>query len=117
MFRRSDGTAIVSVIVTAILAAVIAALTLGPVPETGAPGSDKAHHLMAFAALAFPLPAVRPRLAPWVVLGVICYGGFIELIQPSLGRQAELGDLAADAAGAVLGAAAGVALGLWRTRT
>ena len=102
--------------VTAVLAAVIAVLTLTQLlgPQSGVPGSDKAHHLLAFAALAFPLSAARPRLAPWVVLGAVSYGGLVEIIQPYAGRHAEWGDLVADAGGAILGSVAGAAAGLWR---
>ncbi len=107
-----------AMLVTAVLAAVIAVLTLTQLlgPQSGVPGSDKAHHLLAFAALAFPLAVARPRLAPWVVLGVVGYGGLIEIIQPYAGRQAEWGDLVADTGGAILGSVAGVAAGLWRRR-
>ena len=96
--------------VTIALALIIAVLTLAPMPLGGPSGSDKLYHILAFASLAFPLPLVRPRLAIWVVVGVIAYGGVIELIQPFFGRQAEWADLLADAIGAVMGAAAGYAL-------
>ncbi len=93
------------------LALIIAVLTLAPMPAVGGPaGSDKAYHILAFAALAFPLPLVRPRLTIWVALGVIAYGGAIELIQPFFGRQAEWADLVADGIGAVVGAVTGYAL-------
>jgi VanZ family protein len=109
---------LLAISVSAVLAAVIAVLTLTqlPSPQIRVPGSDKVHHLLAFAALAFPLSAARPRLAPWVVLGVVAYGGIIEIIQPYTGRQAEWGDLVADAGGAILGSLLGVLIGLWRTR-
>ena len=112
------GFPLVAISVSAVLAAVIAVLTLTqlPSPQIGVPGSDKVHHLLAFAALAFPLSAARPRLAPWVVLGVVGYGGLIEIIQPYTGRQAEWGDLIADAGGAILGSLLGAVTGLWRTR-
>lgn len=112
------GTLLVAISATAVLASVIAVFTIAPLPDPqiGVPGSDKVHHLLAFAALAFPLSVARPRLAPWVVLGVVVYGGLIEIIQPHVGRQAEWGDLLADAAGAILGSAAGAASGLWRKR-
>ena len=93
------------------LALIIAVLTLGPMPAGGGPaGSDKVYHILAFAALAFPLPLVRPRLTIWVALGVIAYGGAIEVIQPFVGRQAEWADLLADGIGAVVGAVTGYAL-------
>jgi hypothetical protein len=92
------------------LAMIIAVLTLAPMPAAGPAGSDKAFHILAFAALAFPLPLVRPRMTIWVALGVIAYGGAIEVIQPFVGRQAEWADLLADGIGAVLGAVTGYAL-------
>jgi len=103
-------------VVTAILAVLIAALTLMPIPSGVVSGSDKFHHILAFACLAFPLPFVRPRLALWVVVGVISYGGVIELIQPAFGRTAEWLDLLADGVGAVIGATVARGLGLWLSR-
>lgn len=111
---RHGRDAIYGFIATLGLAAVIGALTLTPVPAVGASGSDKLHHVLAFAALAFPLPVVRPRLAPWIFLGVVVYGGLIEIIQPYVGRQAEWADLFADASGALLGASVGAAIGWFR---
>lgn len=96
--------------VTIVLAVIIAVLTLAPMPAGAPAGSDKLYHALAFACLAFPLPLVRPRLAIWVVLGVIAYGGAIEMIQPFFGRQAEWADLVADGIGAVVGATAGYLL-------
>lgn len=102
---------------TIVLAVMIAVLTLAPMPAGGPAGSDKIYHILAFACLAFPLPLVRPRLAIWVVLGVISYGGLIEMIQPFFGRQAEWADLIADGIGAILGATVARQLGLWLRRT
>lgn len=95
---------------TIALAGIIAVLTLAPLPAGGPGGSDKVYHVLAFACLAFPLPLVRPRWTTWVILGVVAYGGAIELIQPSVGRQAEWADLLADGIGAVMGAVSGWAL-------
>lgn len=95
---------------TIVLAAIIAVLTLAPMPAGGPAGSDKLYHVLAFACLAFPLPLVRPRWTVWVVLGVIAYGAAIEVIQPFFGRQAEWADLVADGIGAVVGAVTGSAL-------
>jgi hypothetical protein len=100
----------VGIAATFVLALIIAVTTLAPVPAGGPAGSDKVYHVLAFAALAFPLPLVRPRLTIWVALGVIAYGGAIEVIQPFFGRQAEWADLVADGIGAVVGAVTGYAL-------
>lgn len=99
--------------VTLVLAVIIAVLTLAPMPSGGPAGSDKLYHVLAFACLAFPLPLVRPRWTVWVILGVIAYGGVIEMIQPFFGRQAEWADLVADGVGAILGAIVARHLGLW----
>jgi len=97
--------------ITLLLAAGIALGTL-TAPENlppEPPGSDKLHHFLAFAALAFPLVAARPRNALWMLPLVILYGGLIEVIQPSFDRSAEWGDFIAD----TLGATAGAAMGWW----
>ncbi len=104
---------LISVTLTVMLAGVIAVLTLVPISGGGIPGSDKLHHILAFAALAFPLPVTYPRLAWPVILGVSAYGGLIEIIQPVFGREAGWGDLLADFVGAVVGSALGAQSGKW----
>jgi len=75
-----------------------------PAPE----GSDKLVHLIAFAALAFPLARTgRYGLLP-VFVGASAFGGAIELIQPSFNRSADVNDWVAD----VVGVALGIGLGL-----
>lgn len=107
----------VAVLVTLALCVVIAYLTLVPtVSEALVPGSDKTHHFLAFFALALPLSFARPRLAPWIILGAMAYGGAIELIQPYVGRDRDIYDFLADTAGAVSGAAVGVSLSWLRVR-
>ncbi len=101
---------------TIILGTVIAFLTLAPIDGSGFPGSDKLHHFLAFAALAFPLPFARPRLLLPVILGVSAYGGLIELIQPYFGRHADWGDFIADVLGAIFGGVLGAQCGKWFRR-
>lgn len=97
----------VGISATLVLALIVALLTLTPAPAVGPVGADKIYHLIAFAALAFPLSFVRPKASVWIVVGVIAYGAGIELIQPYVGRSAEWGDLFADVAGAMIGGAVG----------
>lgn len=108
MQRTHDSLVTTSIAVTLAVAALIGFLTLTPIQNPGVPGTDKSHHLIAFAALALPLSFARPRLAPWIALAATAYGGVIEFIQPLVGRTGEVIDLMADAAGAAIGGAAGV---------
>ena len=97
--------------VTMVLSLAIAGLALSPQDAVGGlAGSDKLHHVLAFAVLAFPIPLVRPSWAIWVAIAVVAYGGAIELIQPAFGRHAEFLDFVADSIGAVIGAGLGFAL-------
>ena len=75
-----------------------------PAPE----GSDKLVHLLAFAALAFPLARTgRFGLLP-VFIGASTFGGAIELIQPSFNRSADVNDWVADIVGVILGIGCGL---------
>ena len=75
-----------------------------PAPE----GIDKIVHLVAFAALAFPLARTgRVGLLP-VFIGASAFGGAIELIQPSFNRSADINDWIADIVGVVLGISCGL---------
>jgi len=75
-----------------------------PAPE----GSDKLVHLVAFAALAFPLARTgRFGLLP-VFIGASAFGGAIELVQPSFNRSADVNDWVADVVGVILGIGMGL---------
>ena len=74
-------------------------------PPPAPDGTDKLVHLIAFAALAFPLARTgRIGLVP-VFVGASIFGGLIEIIQPSFGRSADMQDWVADIAGVALGIA------------
>ena len=90
---------------TLIVTAVLTVAMLWPIhqPRPAPDGTDKFVHLIAFAALAFPLARTgRFGLMP-VFVGASVFGGLIELIQPSFGRSADMQDLIADIVGVVLG--------------
>ena len=90
---------------TLIVTAVLTVAMLWPInqPPPGPDGSDKMVHLIAFAALAFPLARTgRFGLIP-VFVGASAFGGLIELIQPTFGRSADMQDWIADIAGVGLG--------------
>ena len=90
---------------TLLLTAVLTVAMLWPVnqPPPAPDGTDKLVHLLAFAALAFPLACTgRFGLLP-VFVSASAYGGLIELIQPSFNRSAEMQDWLADTGGVALG--------------
>lgn len=79
---------------------------------------DKLLHFLAFLALVVPLSMVLTarRLLAVLVLGAIAYGVVIEVMQPTVGRTAEVGDVLANSLGAITGAALGAMLRVLRTR-
>ena len=90
---------------TLIVTAVLTVAMLWPInqPPPYPYGSDKVVHLIAFAALAFPLARTgRFGLIP-VFVGASVFGGIIELIQPSFGRSADMQDWIANIVGVGLG--------------
>ena len=93
--------------VTIILFVVITLLSFAPIQMSGSFGPisvDKAYHFVAYFCLALPLPILRPRLTIWVVLGIMTYGGLIELAQYLFGREPSWGDFIANGIGAIAGA-------------
>ena len=92
---------------TILMTVVLTVAMLWPInqPPLAPDGADKLMHLMAFAALAFPLARTgRFGLIP-VFIGASAFGGVIEVFQPSFGRSADIQDWIADIAGVVLGIA------------
>ena len=82
----------------------ITILSLIPLPTLPAvPGKDKTLHLLAYAALMFPVGLQRPRLLPAIFLFFVLYSGMIELIQPYVNRNCEWQDLAANTCGLACG--------------
>ena len=68
-----------------------------------ADGSDKVIHLLAFAALSFPLARTGRFGLLSVFVGASAFGGLIEVIQPTFNRSADINDWMADIVGVVLG--------------
>ena len=95
---------------TLIVTTVLTVAMLWPInqPLPAPDGSDKVVHLIAFAALAFPLARTgRFGLLP-VFIGASAFGGAIELIQPSFNRSADVNDWVADIVGVILGIVLGL---------
>ena len=106
---------VIGSIVTLVFLVIITLLSLAPIHPSGSfgpVGVDKVYHVVAYFCFAFPLPLTRPRLTAWVVLGVIAFGGSIELIQYLFGREVSFGDFVANGIGAIAGAVIARQLGL-----
>lgn len=78
------------------------------VPQPTPDVSDKMIHLIAFAALAFPLARTGRFGILLVFISASAFGGAIELIQPRFNRSADLNDWFAD----IIGVAIGIVCGL-----
>ncbi|MAM71453.1 MAG: hypothetical protein CMP91_09955 [Gammaproteobacteria bacterium] len=86
------------------LLAAIGILTLTPLDQLPPfPGSDKLHHLIAFAALTFPVAFRQPRYWWLVIFAYLAYSGGIELVQPYLNRYGEWADMLANSVGIASG--------------
>ena len=90
--------------ITLFTLAVITVLSLSPLEELpSVSGSDKAHHLIAYAALMFPTALRKPNYWPLIGLFFICWSGAIELLQPYVNRYGEWQDMTANITGLVFG--------------
>jgi len=91
--------------VTLAILAAITLLSLWPLKNLPPiPGTDKTHHLVAYAALMFPVALRKPERWLLLGLGFIAYSGAIELLQPYVNRYGEWLDLAANTVGVICGA-------------
>jgi VanZ family protein len=102
-------------LLTVCLFLIITGLSLSPLDSLpSAPGSDKIHHLIAYAALVFPVALRQPNRWLWFVVFFIGYSGLIELIQPYVNRLGEWQDMLANTAGVVCGVALATAIRIFR---
>ncbi len=90
---------------TALLLLAITLLSLMPINGNAPaiPGSDKLHHLGAYALLMLPMGLRHNRHWWWFAIAFIAYSGAIELLQPFVERRAEWLDLLANSCGICLG--------------
>jgi VanZ family protein len=92
------------IILTLFILLVITILSLWPLDELpSVPGTDKTHHLIAYAILMLPTALHKPDR--WILFGLffIAYSGAIELFQPYVNRYGEWLDMLANTAGVVCG--------------
>lgn len=84
----------------------IAVLSLYPLDSLPpVPGTDKTHHFIAYAALAFPVAFSKPKSWLFVIASFLVFSGAIELIQPYVNRYGEWLDMASNGFGLIIGIA------------
>lgn len=95
------------IVITLVTLVAITFLSLWPLKQLPpVPGTDKSHHLIAYAFLMLPVALRRPK--NWMLIGLlfIAYSGTIELLQPYVNRYGEWLDMLANSAGVMCGALA-----------
>ena len=90
---------------TLAIAFLILFLSLQPLGEEDAKllVSDKLMHFIAYGVMVLPVSLERVYPQFLVFLIALTYGGFIEIIQPFWGREADIMDLWANIAGIIFG--------------
>ena len=93
---------------TIVLALTILTGMLAPISEvsTAPAGTDKAIHILAFTALVLPLALTRRIGLFPLFISASLFGGLTEVIQTSVGRDADINDWFAD----IFGIACGIGL-------
>ena len=82
----------------------ITALSLWPGTNLpSVPGTDKIHHLIAYALLVMPVALRKPKNWLFFCLLFILFSGVIELVQPFVNRYSEWKDLLANSLGVCCG--------------
>lgn len=94
--------------------AMLALLVLSLMPQSPSmpsTGWDKSNHMLGFAVLAVLGHGACPGRTWAVLLGLLAYGGLIEVLQSfTPDRMAEWGDLLADGVGLLIGKACALLL-------
>ena len=103
--RKLKVLKLFDIYLTIVLALIILIGMLAPISEvaTAPAGTDKIIHIVAFAALAFPLALTkRIGLFPLFIFASF-FGGITEVIQTSVGRNADINDWFSDIFGIAFG--------------
>ena len=101
MLRTTEKHWLIISLITLSGITVLSLIPLNELPEM--PGSDKTHHLVAYAILAYPTSLRRPKGWQNILIFFAIYGGVIELIQPFVNRHGKWVDLIANTMGLMVG--------------
>ena len=101
MLRTTEKHWLIISLITLSGITVLSLIPLNELPDM--PGSDKTHHLVAYAILAYPTSLKRPKGWQNILIFFAIYGGVIELIQPLVNRHGEWVDLIANTTGLMVG--------------
>ena len=87
---------------------IITFLSLYPLKEQPSlPGSDKTHHLIAYAVLTICIGFRKPSNYFLIIIFFSIYSGLIEIIQPYFNRFSEIEDFLFNNFGILIGLASG----------
>ena len=106
-----------AVFLTVVFTLAICAGTLTALPEKiDVPGTDKWQHLVAFAALVYPITVASRRYWIPVTVFASCLAALIEIIQPYVNRFGDIKDFQADMLGVFLGLLIGILVRRFRVQ-
>ena len=98
-------------IYTTLIFVIITFLSLYPLKEQPSiPGSDKIHHLIAYAALSIGVGLRRPSNYLLIIVFFSFYSGLIEIIQPYVNRFREIEDFLFNNLGILIGLTLGIVI-------
>ena len=90
--------------ISIMMLAIVSVASLIPLPNLPeVPGTDKTHHIIAYALIVLPVCIVKPKHWWVFLLIVFLWSGVIELIQPYVNRYGEWMDLLANFCGILIG--------------
>ena len=98
-------------IYTSLVFIIITFLSLYPLKEQPSiPGSDKIHHLIAYAALSIGVGLRRPSNYLLIIVFFSFYSGLIEIVQPYVNRFREIEDFLFNNLGIFIGLTLGIVI-------
>ena len=98
-------------IYTTLIFVIITFLSLYPLKEQPSiPGSDKIHHLIAYAALSIGVGLRRPSNYLLIIVFFSFYSGLIEIVQPYVNRFGEIEDFLFNNLGIFIGLTLGIVI-------